>query len=68
MLRLLFWPVDMALRLMSFCLGVTGRVASLALGLILCGIGAVLCASLIGLVAGVPLAVLGAGLILRALL
>ncbi len=67
MLKVLFWPIDLALRLISLILGMTGRVMSLVLGLILCGIGAFLCASLIGLVAGVPLIIFGGALIFRCL-
>ena len=67
MMKLLFWPIDLAMRLISLILGMTGRVMSLMLGLILCGVGVLLCASIIGLIVGVPLCVFGGALIFRSL-
>ena len=67
MLRILFWPVDFAMRLMGLILGMTGRLLSFALGILLCGLGAALCATVIGLVIGVPLCVFGGGLMLKSI-
>lgn len=67
MLKLLFWPVDLAMRLMGLILSMTGRILSFVLGIILCGLGAALCATVVGLVAGVPLCVFGGGLMLKSI-
>lgn len=52
--------------LTALVLGALGRALSLLIGLALAGAGAALCATVIGLVVGVPAALFGLALIIRA--
>jgi hypothetical protein len=63
----LLWPLYALWRLVGLVFEATGRVLCALLGLMLLGLGAVLSLTLIGVPVGVPLAVLGFLLILRAI-
>ena len=63
----IFWPFVAVWRLLTFVLEVTGRIICAALGLVFMAIGVAISLSVIGAPLGVPLAVFGALLIVRAL-
>jgi len=67
MLRLLTWPFRLAFDLIGFVLDLTGSLLGLFLGIGLCCTGVLLCMSVIGLIAGLPLVILGGGLILKSI-
>ncbi len=67
MLRLLMWPVTMYLNLIGLLLRLTGRALGFVLGLVMAGVGALLCVTIIGAVAGIPLGLLGLGMMLKCL-
>ena len=60
-------PFTLAARIIGGVLSATGRFAAFLLGLVLCAAGAALCVTIIGLVAGVPLCLLGFGMMVRAI-
>jgi hypothetical protein len=61
------WPFHALWRLVGFVLAATGRVVCGVLGLALIAVGVVLSLSVVGAPLGVPLAVLGFLLLVRAL-
>ena len=63
----ILWPFVAIWRLLTFVLEVTSRIICAALGLVLCAIGVAISLSIVGAPLGVPLAVLGMLLIVRAL-
>jgi len=63
---LLLWPFYALWRLLTFVLEVTGRIICAVMGLALMAVGVMLSISVIGAPVGVPLAVLGFLLLLRA--
>ena len=67
MLKILFWPVSLAMNLINLILNMTGRVLALCLGVLICALGACLCATVIGIIVGIPLCIFGGGLILRSI-
>ena len=67
MLNFLFWPFALCGRLIGFLLSACGRLLSLMLGAILAVVGAVLCATLIGAIPGIPITIFGAALIFRSI-
>lgn len=67
MLRLLMWPVTMYLNLIGLLLRLTGRALGFVLGLVMAGVGALLCVTIIGAVVGIPLGLLGLGMMLKCL-
>ncbi len=64
---ILLWPFHAVWRLLTFILGLTGRVVAFVLGVLLLAAGGVLAATLIGAPLGVPLALVGVLLVLRSL-
>ena len=63
---LLLWPFYAIWRLLTFVLQVTGRILCAGMGLALMAIGTILSISIVGAPVGVPLAVLGFLLLVRA--
>lgn len=66
-LRWLTWPFRALWRLVTGILEVTGRLVAVVLGLAFLIVGAILSATVIGALVGVPLAFFGMLLILRGL-
>jgi hypothetical protein len=64
----LFAPFRWTWSLLTALLGVVGRLLLGLAGVALIEVGVMLCLSLVGAVAGVPLIVVGAALVVRALL
>jgi hypothetical protein len=63
----LFWPFVMLWRLVTWILGLTGRVLALILGVVLMVIGVLISLTIVGAILGLPLAILGFLLVLRGL-
>ena len=63
----LLWPFYAVWRLLTFVLGVIGRLLSALLGIILMTAGVTITLSVVGAPFGVPLAALGFLLLVRAL-
>lgn len=61
----LFWPLVAFWRLITFIVGMTGRLLAVMLGMVLMITGAVLCATIIGAVIGIPLLLVGFMLALK---
>lgn len=64
---LILWPVYAIWKLLTLILNVTGRIICALLGLALMAAGVAISLSIIGAIAGVPLAALGFLLAVRAL-
>lgn len=67
MLRLLLWPFSVAADLVGILLSLAGSVIGLAVGFVLCCLGVLLCLTGIGLIIGVPLTILGGGMMLKSI-
>lgn len=67
MLRILTWPFELLFDLIGFVLSLTGALIGFIVGLVLCCIGVALCLTVIGAVPGVPLVILGGGLMLKSI-
>lgn len=63
----IFWPFVIAWRLLTLILRITGRIICAVLGLAFMAIGVTIALSIIGAPLGVPVAVLGMLLLVRAL-
>jgi len=63
MLRLLLWPFYLAWGLIAFLFSLMGVIISVALGLVLLLVGLVLTMTVIGAIAGIPLILIGLGLL-----
>ncbi len=63
----IIWPFVALVRLLGAIVGLAGRLVAIVLGLVMMLVGAILCITVVGAVAGIPLILLGFGLILRAL-
>ena len=63
---ILLWPFYAIWRLLTFVLRVTGRLLCLLLGLLLVGVGVTAALTVLGAPLGVPLALLGILLLVRA--
>jgi hypothetical protein len=61
------WPFYALWRLLTFILGMTGRVVAIIVGLVLLIVGVVVSLTVIGAVIGIPLAIFGFMLIVRGL-
>ena len=61
------WPFWAIWRLLSFIVTLTGRLVAVVLGLVLMIVGALVSLTVIGLVVGVPLIMIGFLLVLRGL-
>jgi len=64
---IVLWPFYALWRLLTLILGLTGRIVAGVLGLVLIAVGVLVSATVVGAPLGVPLAVLGLLLLLRAL-
>ncbi|MBQ6692685.1 MAG: hypothetical protein IJN00_05070, partial [Clostridia bacterium] len=67
MLRVLFWPFKMLWSFVGVVFLAIGKLMSLLLGLLITVIGAVLCATLVGAIVGIPLIILGVTMMIRSL-
>lgn len=67
MLRVLFWPFKMLWSFVGVVFLAIGKLMSLLLGLLITVIGAVLCATLVGAIVGIPLVILGVTMMIRSL-
>jgi hypothetical protein len=61
------WPFVALWRLVTGILVVTGRLVAVIVGLVFVLVGAVLCATVVGAVVGVPLVLFGGLLVVRGL-
>jgi hypothetical protein len=61
------WPFWALLRFIGFILEMSGRLVGALLGFVLFFIGVVLCMTVVGAIAGIPLALFGLLLIMRSL-
>lgn len=62
---IIFWPFAAVWNLLGMVLKLTGRLVAAILGLVLLTVGVVLCVTVVGAIAGVPLAALGFTMIIR---
>ena len=62
MLRLLLWPVTMYVNLVGLLLRLMGRAVGFCVGLVLAALGGLLCCTIIGAVVGIPLGLVGLGM------
>lgn len=67
MLRVLFWPFKMLWSFVGVVFLAIGKLMSLLLGILITVIGAVLCATLVGAIVGIPLVILGVTMMIRSL-
>ena len=63
----ILWPFVAIWRLLTWILGLTGRLVAIILGVVFMIVGVVISATVIGAVVGVPLVVFGFLLVLRGL-
>ncbi len=63
----LAWPFVALWRLVTWILGLTGRVLAIALGLVFMVVGVIVTLTVIGAIVGVPLFLFGVLLVLRGL-
>ncbi len=64
---ILLWPFVALWRLAGFLVRFTGYLMAIILGLGLMGLGVLFCCSVVGAIAGIPLFVLGALLVIKGL-
>lgn len=64
-MKILLFPIILALKILEFIFKLTGRLISMCIGLVLLIVGFFLCLTRIGAILGVPLLVLGFGLIIK---
>ncbi|MFY9213690.1 MAG: hypothetical protein ACOXZT_04820 [Tissierellaceae bacterium] len=64
-MKILLFPIILALKILEFIFKLTGRLISMCIGLVLLIVGFFLCLTIIGAILGVPLLVLGFGLIIK---
>ena len=67
MTNILLFPFVLLWRLAALVSGMAGRLVALALGLVLLLVGALLTATVIGAILGIPLLLVGFALVIRAL-
>ena len=65
MLRLLLWPVTMYVNLVGPLLRLMGRAVGFCVGLVLAALGGLLCCTIIGAVVGIPLGLVGLGMMFK---
>ena len=65
MLRLLLWPVTMNVNLVGLLLRLMGRAVGFCVGLVLAALGGLLCCTIIGAVVGIPLGLVGLGMMFK---
>lgn len=64
-MKILLFPIILALKILEFIFKLTGRLISMCIGLVLLIVGFFLCLTIIGAILGVPSLVLGFGLIIK---
>ena len=67
MLRLLLWPVTMYVSLVGLLLRLMGRALGFCSGLAMAVLGGLLCCTIIGAVIGIPLGLVGLGMMFKCL-
>ena len=67
MLRLLLWPVTMYVGLVGLLLRLMGRALGFCAGLAMAVLGGLLCCTIIGAVIGIPLGLVGLGMMFKCL-
>lgn len=65
LINLLTAPFRLAIWLISFIIGATGRILALLIGLAICAVGVGLCMTVVGAIVGIPLIIFGGGLMLK---
>ena len=65
MLRLLLWPVTMYVNLVGLLLRLMCRAVGFCVGLVLAALGGLLCCTIIGAVVGIPLGLVGLGMMFK---
>ena len=65
MLRLLLWPVTMYVNLVGLLLRLMGRAVGFCVGLVLAALGGLLCCTIIDAVVGIPLGLVGLGMMFK---
>ena len=65
MLRLLLWPVTLDVNLVGLLLRLMGRAVGFCVGLVLAALGGLLCCTIIGAVVGIPLGLVGLGMMFK---
>ena len=63
----LLWPFWAIWRLVAFIVGLTGRLIAIILGFVFILVGVVLSVTVIGLIFGIPIILLGALMVIRGL-
>ena len=66
-MRLLLWPFELIWRLVTFILGLTGRMVAVTVGLVLILAGALLTMTVVGAIVGIPMILVGLMLVARGL-
>jgi len=66
-LNLIMFPFKLLFLIAGFILSMFGKLLTLILGVVLVGVSLILCVSLVGIVAGIPLLFLGVAFILKGL-
>ena len=61
------WPFWMVWRLVAWVVGLTGRLLAIILGFALLVAGLLLCFTIVGMIIGIPMIMLGALMIIRGL-
>jgi hypothetical protein len=67
LIRILLFPFWAIWELVTFILGLTGRLIAGVLGLVLMIVGFVLTVTIVGAIVGIPLVILGFSLMMRAI-
>jgi hypothetical protein len=63
----ILWPFVAIWRLLTWILGLTGRLVAIILGVVFMIVGVIISATVVGAIVGVPLVVFGFLLVLRGL-
>jgi hypothetical protein len=61
----ILWPFALLWDLLAQVIGLTGRFVAVVLGMVLMIVGGLLCLTVIGAIVGIPLMIVGFGLIVR---
>lgn len=68
MIRLIFFPFRLVWSLVSLVFNLTGRIICAVLGGCLILAGGIMCATIVGIVGGIPLVLLGLSFLVKAVL
>ena len=61
------WPFQMIWGLLTGLLNMAGRLVCALIGIVVMLVGIALCFTIVGMIVGIPLALLGFGMLMRAL-